>query len=59
MNKEMKDIVKVIRSLENRAILLKGSTRKTASQVETFLNFLKTLMTRGSKKIKKLVKKCI
>ena len=56
MNKEMKDIIKVIRSLENRAILLKGSTRKIASQVGTFLNFhfqffhLKTLMTPGLKK---------
>ena len=29
---ETKDIIKVIKSLENRGILLKGSTKKTTSQ---------------------------
>ena len=27
-NNEMKDIIKIIKSLENREILLKGATRK-------------------------------
>ena len=42
-NNEIKDIVKVIRSLENRGILLKGNTRKINSQKGRFLNFLKPL----------------
>ena len=42
---EIKDIIKLIRSLENRGILLKGTTRKTASQ--GFLNFLRPLMAAG------------
>ena len=37
---EMKDIVKVIKSIENREILLTGTTRKITSQEEKFLNFL-------------------
>ena len=47
----MKDIMndikymKVIQSLENRLILLKGTTRKITSQEEGFLNFLRPLMT--------------
>ena len=44
---ETKDIIKVIQSLENREILLKGTTRKITSQVGGFLNFLRTLMTAG------------
>ena len=31
-NNEIKDIIKVIKSLENRGILLKGTTRKITSQ---------------------------
>ena len=32
INNEIKDIMKVIRSLKNRGILLKGNTTKTPSQ---------------------------
>ena len=37
--------MKVIKSLENREILLKGTTRKITSQEGGFLNFLRPLMT--------------
>ena len=37
--------MKVIKSLENRGILLKGTTRKITSQEGGFLNFLRPLMT--------------
>ena len=37
--------MKVIKSLENRGILLKGTTRKIISQEGGFLNFLRPLMT--------------
>ena len=40
----MKDIIKAIRSLENREISLKGNTRKITSQEGGF-NFLRQLMT--------------
>ena len=46
-NNEIKDIMKVIKSLENRGILLKGTTTKTAGQEEGFVNFLRSLMTAG------------
>ena len=46
-NNEIKDIIKVIRSLENRGIFLKGTTRKTTNQEVGFLNFLRPLMTAG------------
>ena len=46
-NNEIKDIVKVVKSLENRGILLKGTTRKITSRKEEFLNFLRPLMTAG------------
>ena len=39
-NNEIKDIMKVIKSLENRGILLKGTTRKIAGQEWVCLNFL-------------------
>ena len=44
-NNEIKDIMKVIKSLENRRILFKGTTRKITSQEGGFLNFLRPLMT--------------
>ena len=44
-NNEIKDIIKLINSLENRGILLKGTTRKNTSQEGGFLNFLRPLMT--------------
>ena len=46
-NNEIKYITKVIRSLEKRRILLKGSTKKISSWEEGFLNFLRPLMTAG------------
>ena len=46
-NNEVKDIKKLIKSLENRGILLKGTTRKITNQEGGFLNFLKPLMTAG------------
>ena len=39
-NNEIKDIMKVIKSLENRGILLKGTIRKIASQEGGFLIYL-------------------
>ena len=33
---KLKDIIKVIKSLENRGILSKGTTRKVTSQEEGF-----------------------
>ena len=44
-NNEIKDIIKVIKYLENRGILSKETNRKIASQEGEFLNFLKLLMT--------------
>ena len=44
---EIKYIIKVIKSLENRRILLKGTTTKITSQEGGFLNFLRQLMTAG------------
>ena len=46
-NNEIKDIMKVIKSLENWEILLKGTTRKITIQEGWFTNFLKPLMTAG------------
>ena len=46
-NNEIKGIMKVIKSLENRGILLKGTTTKTTSQEGGFSNFLRPLMTDG------------
>ena len=54
-NKE--DIIKVITSLENRGILLKGkNTTKITSQEGKFLNFLRPLMTAGLPLIKSVLK---
>ena len=39
--------MKVIKSLENRGILLKGATTKITSQEGGFLSFLRPLMTPG------------
>ena len=39
--------MKVIKSLENRGILLKRTTRKITNQEGRFLNFLRPLMTAG------------
>ena len=39
--------MKVIKSLGNRGILLKGTSTKVTSQEGGFLNFLRPLMTAG------------
>ena len=44
---EIKDISKVLRSLENRGILLERTTTNITSQEGEFLNFLKPLITPG------------
>ena len=46
-NNEIKDIMKIIKSLENRGILSKGTIRKTTCQKGGFLNFLRPLITDG------------
>ena len=46
-NNELKGIIKVIKSLENRGILLKGTTRKITSQEGGVLKFFRTLMAPG------------
>ena len=46
-NNKIKGMMKVINSLENRGILLKGTTRKITTQEGGFLNFLRPLMTAG------------
>ena len=38
INNEIKDIIKVIRSLENRGLLLKGTTKKNITNEGWFLN---------------------
>ena len=43
----MKDIMKVTRSLENRGILLKGTTRKFTCQERGIFDFLRSLMAAG------------
>ena len=55
-NNEIKDIMKVIESLENRGISSKGTTRKITSQEGRFLSFLRPLMTPGLPVIHPLVK---
>ena len=52
---EMRDIMKVIKSLENREISLKRTTRKIASQDGGFLNFFRPLMTAGLPLIKSVL----
>ena len=54
-NNETKDIMKVITPLENRGILLKGTTWKVASQERWFLNFLGPLITAGLQLMKRLL----
>ena len=46
-NNAIKDIVKVIKSLKNRGILLKGTARKITTQEGGFFNFVRPLMTAG------------
>ena len=53
-NNEIKDIVKKVKSLENRGISLKGTSRKIISQ-EGFLNFLGLIMKFGLSLIKNVL----
>ena len=49
------EIMKVINSLENRGILLKGTTKDVVSQGVRLLNFLILLMTAGLPLIKSVL----
>ena len=51
-NYEIKDIMKVIKSLENREVLFKEIIRKINSQEGGFLNFRRLLMTTGLRLMK-------
>ena len=53
-NNEIKNIMKVIKSLENRGNLLKCTTRKVTNQ-GGFLNFLRPLMTISLPLIKNVI----
>ena len=44
INNKIRDIIKVINSLVNRGIFLKGTTKKITSQKGVLLNFLGTLV---------------
>ena len=46
-NNEIKYTIKAIKYLENRGILLNGTTTKITSQEGGFINFLRPLMTAG------------
>ena len=52
---ETKDIIKVIRSLENRGIVLKRTTKKITDKKREFFNFLRLLMTAGLALIKSVL----
>ena len=54
-NNEIKDIMKVIKPLENSGILLNQTTRKTTCQEGGFLNFLRSLTTAGLSLIKSIL----
>ena len=54
-NNEIKDIIKVIKSIENREILLKGTTGRITCQERRFLNFVRPLMTAGLPLIKRVL----
>ena len=51
-NNEIKAIIKVTKSLENRRILLKGPTRKSTGEEGGILHFLRTLIKAGLPLIK-------
>ena len=54
-NDEIRDIMRAIKTSENKGILLKGTTRKITSQEEGFLNSLRPLMTAGLQLIKSVL----
>ena len=47
--------MKVIKSLENRGNLLRGTTKKYISREERFLNFLRPLLTAGLRLLKSVL----
>ena len=47
--------MKLIKSLENRVILLTGTTAKSSSQKGGFLNFVRPLVTAGLPLIKNVL----
>ena len=53
---EIKYVMKVIKSLENRGILLKGTTRKITSHRGEFLDFLRPIITVGLVLMKSVLK---
>ena len=54
-NNEIKDIMNVIKPLENRVLLLKGATRNITCKEGWFLNFLRPLLTASSPLIKSIL----
>ena len=54
-NNEIKDIINVIKPLENRVLLLKGATREIFSKEGGFLNFLRPLVTASSPLMKSIL----
>ena len=54
-NNEIKDIINVIKPLENRVLLLKGATREITSKEGGFLNFLRPLVTASSPLMKSIL----
>ena len=54
-NNEIKYIIKVIKYLESRGVLLKGTTTKVTSQEGGFFNFLRPLMAAGLPLIKSVL----
>ena len=46
-NSEITDIMKVIKYLENRGVLLKGTATEITIQEGGFLNFVRPLMAAG------------
>ena len=54
-NNEIKDIIKVIRTLEDRRILYKGTTTKSSRQEGGFLSFLRLLISAALPLMKNLL----
>ena len=54
-NNEIKDIMELIKSLENRGVLLKGTSTKSTSQEGGFLTFHRPLMIAGLLLIKSVL----
>ena len=54
-NNEIKDIMKMTRSFQNRGILLKGTSENISSQEVRIRNFLSSLMTHGLSLMKNIL----